>query len=79
MSKWEEKNNKLQKLFIFNDFREALKFVNKVGELAEKVRHHPDIRLQNYKEVFIMSTTHDSGNVLTEKDYELTTAIDGLL
>lgn len=78
MSKWEEKDNKLQKLFIFKNFIEALKFVNKVGELAEKVQHHPDIRLQNYKEVFIVSTTHDSGNLLTRKDYELTEAIDDL-
>jgi len=79
MIKWEEKDSKLQKLFVFNDFKEALKFVNKVGNLAEKVQHHPDIRLQNYKEVFIISTTHDLGGCVTEKDYKLTVAIDSLL
>lgn len=79
MHEWEEKNNKLTKLFTFNNFKEALHFVNKVGLLAEEKQHHPDIHLQNYKEVLITTTTHDSGNIVTEKDNELAQAIDRLL
>ncbi len=35
----------LEQDFKFADFREALAFVNRVGELAEAVNHHPDIHL----------------------------------
>ena len=76
---WNNIDNTLQKTLIFSDFQEALSFVNKVGELAEKFSHHPDICIKNYKEVSISTTTHDAGNKLTEKDYQITEAIDELL
>lgn len=75
---WEEKDGWLHKLFTFDTFTEALSFVNRVGDIAEKMQHHPDIRLQNYNEVVIKSTTHDSGNMVTDKDRTLTQAIDTL-
>ena len=73
---WNNIGDKLEKKFIFSDFREALLFVNKVGELAEKFDHHPDIRIQNYKEVIVSTTTHSEGNKVTDKDFRLTEAID---
>lgn len=76
MDSWEEKENKLEKLFVFSNFKEALAFVNKVGDLAEEMQHHPNITLQNYKEVFIATTTHDAGNTVTEKDRILTQKIN---
>jgi 4a-hydroxytetrahydrobiopterin dehydratase len=33
---WEEKNNYLQKEFVFKDFKEAFAFMTKVAELAKK-------------------------------------------
>ena len=39
------KSHHLEKLFRFKDFREALAFTNRVGELAEAQGHHPDIHL----------------------------------
>jgi 4a-hydroxytetrahydrobiopterin dehydratase len=75
---WKNTGEALHKIFMFSDFKEALSFVNKVGKLAERLNHHPDICLQNYKEVSIKTTTHDTGNSLTEKDHQLTKAIDGL-
>jgi len=77
-SKWEEKGGVLEKLFTFSDFREALNFVNKVGNIAEEHNHHPNITLQNYKEVLVRTTTHDAGNTVTEKDHLLARAIDGI-
>jgi len=77
-SDWNNTGDKLEKKFIFSDFREALSFVNKVGELAERSDHHPDICLKNYKEVVISTTTHSEGNKVTEKDLELSKAIDNL-
>lgn len=77
-SNWEEKDGYLEKLFVLSDFREALNFVNKVGDIAEEHNHHPNIALLNYKEVFVQTTSHDAGNIVTEKDNLLTKAIDGI-
>ena len=73
---WIEENNMLTRVFAFKDFREALSFVNKVGEIAESQNHHPDIAIENYNHVRIATTTHDEGNVVTEKDYKLAGAVD---
>ena len=75
---WEENDNKLEKIFEFGDFAEALTFVNEVGEVAEQLEHHPDICIQNYNQVFISSTTHDEDFQITQKDHELAAAIDEL-
>lgn len=75
---WTNIGDKLEKKFIFSNFKEALLFVNKVGELAEELDHHPDICIKNYKEVVISTTTHSAGNKVTEKDSRLTKAIDKL-
>jgi len=72
---WKTVNDQLEKEFIFSDFRNALRFVNKVGELAEEMDHHPDILLFGYKKVKITLTTHNEGRV-TGKDYELAGKID---
>ena len=76
---WIEENNILAQTFVFKDFSEALSFVNKVGDIAESQNHHPDICIQNYKEVLIKTTTHDAGNTITKKDYELAKAIDTVI
>lgn len=71
MNNWTEKNNKLEREFEFSNFKEALEFVNKVGELAEEANHHPDILLHDYKKVLVTLTTHSEGSVVTEKDRKL--------
>ena len=76
---WNNNNGKLKLNITFPDFKEALSFVNKIGEIAEKMDHHPDICIKNYKNVTISTTTHDAGNKLTDKDYRLAKAIDKLL
>ena len=40
-NKWIQKKDKLVKTFQFKDFKEALSFINKVGEKAESLNHHP--------------------------------------
>ena len=75
---WKEESGKLTKTFLFKNFVEALAFVNKVGEIAETTQHHPNISIQNYKEVMISTTTHDAGNVVTDKDRKLAETIDAL-
>ena len=62
--------------FKFPDFRSALAFVNKVGELAEEQGHHPDIALA-WGKVEITTWTH-AVNGLTESDFILAAKIDRL-
>ena len=72
---WElTKNKGIQKKFSFGDFKGALAFVNKVGELAEQSDHHPDITI-NYNKVTLSVITHSAGG-LTTKDFDLATHIE---
>lgn len=66
----------IAKTFKFPDFREALRFVNRVGELAEEQGHHPDIFL-TWGNVDVTSWTHKI-NGLTESDFILAAKIDQL-
>lgn len=75
---WIEENNRLKKTFEFRDFIEAWGFMNKVAMIAEKMDHHPNWS-NVYNHVTIELTTHDAGNVVTEKDRKLANAIDSLL
>ena len=59
----------LEKLFTFKDFRQALGFTNKIGEIAEEVGHHPDIYL-TWGKVRVNIFTHKV-NGLTKNDFVL--------
>jgi len=71
---WERAGPEITRTYRFKDFREALAFVNRVGALAERAGHHPDIDLR-YSAVTLALTSHDAGG-LSEKDFELARAID---
>jgi 4a-hydroxytetrahydrobiopterin dehydratase len=75
---WQEKNNTLYKKFSFSNFIEAFAFMTKVAIVAEKMNHHPNWS-NVYNTVEISLSTHDAGDIVTEKDYELAKAIDGLI
>ncbi len=75
---WQEKNNKLYRLFRFKDFTEAFSFMTRVAQEAEKMDHHPEWK-NVYNTVEIWLSTHDAGNVVTEKDHTLAKRIDALL
>jgi 4a-hydroxytetrahydrobiopterin dehydratase len=64
----------LEREFKFKDFREALNFTNKVGELAEVQGHHPDIFL-SWGKVKVTTWTHKIDG-LTESDFVLAAKID---
>jgi len=69
-------NEKIEKSYKFKNFKEALDFVNKVGELAEEEGHHPDIFL-SWGKVIIQLWTHKIGG-LHENDFILAAKIDEL-
>ena len=75
---WKEENNRLYKKFQFPDFVAAFSFMEKVAVLAERMNHHP-LWTNVYNTVEIWLSTHDAGDVVTEKDHTLASAIDGLL
>ena len=69
LPEWKVVAGELVRTFQFKNFRGALDFVNRVGELAEAASHHPDIDIR-YNRVRLGLVTHDAGG-LTEKDFEL--------
>jgi len=74
---WEVINeHHLEKAFTFKNFRDALAFTNKVGEMAEQQRHHPDIGL-SWGRVNITIWTHKIDG-LSESDFILAAKIDPL-
>ena len=77
LDNWSFENNQIHSDFQFKDFKEALNFVNKVGDEAEKMNHHPDIFLHSWNKVKITVSTHSEGGV-TEKDFKLAAIIDKL-
>ena len=75
---WEQKDNQLYRKFVFNNFIDAFAFMTKVAILAEKANHHPTWS-NTWNRVEIWLSTHDAGNVVTDKDLDLSKAIDNLL
>ena len=75
---WKEENNQLVRVFEFGDFSEAFGFMTRVAIEAERMNHHPEWT-NIYNKVIIKLSTHDAGDVITEKDRKLSEAIDGLI
>lgn len=74
---WTEQNNRLYRKFEFKNFSEAFAFMTRVAMIAEKMDHHP-LWTNVWNSVEIWLSTHDAGNVITEKDRKLAAAIDEL-
>lgn len=77
-SNWKEINNTLEKTFVFKDFVDAFAFMTRVAMLSEKMNHHPEWT-NIYNVVTIKLSTHDAGDIVTDKDYQLARAIEALL
>lgn len=73
---WRIEAGELTRTFALKDFVAALAFVNRVGDLAERARHHPDIDIR-YNKVRLGLVTHDEGGI-TAKDFDLSAAINKL-
>ena len=75
---WKEEHNTLTRTFKFKNFIKAFSFMTQVAIEAEKLNHHPNWS-NEYNKVIIKLSTHDAGNIITNKDRELAQAIDRLL
>jgi 4a-hydroxytetrahydrobiopterin dehydratase len=71
---WREEKNRLQATFKFRDFVEAFAFMTEVAFHAEKQDHHPNWS-NVWNTVEVQLTTHDAGNVVTDKDRRLADTI----
>ncbi len=72
-----ENGKKLNREFVFDSFKESIKFVNNVAKIAEAEGHHPDIAI-NYKKVKLELTTHNIRG-LSENDFIMAAKIDSVL
>lgn len=76
-SGWAKDGDAIAKRFTFPDFSAALGFAVRVGMLAEKRDHHPDL-LVAWGKATVLWTTHDAGGI-TRLDLELAEATDALM
>jgi len=73
---WKSKGSFITKTFEFEHFMDGIGFVNRVAEVAEKMEHHPDIKVV-WTSVTLSIQTHSEGGV-TSWDVQLAKAIDRL-
>jgi 4a-hydroxytetrahydrobiopterin dehydratase len=76
LNNWSYVDNAIEKNYSFKNFAEALLFINKVGAIAEKLNHHPEL-FNAYNKVKLRLTTHDAHGI-TQKDFDLAVAVDAL-
>jgi len=73
---WEKYGNSLRREFKFDDFTGAVDFINRLTPIANEMNHHPDVFLSwGLARVSLIS---HSEHGITEKDFELAKALDGL-
>jgi 4a-hydroxytetrahydrobiopterin dehydratase len=78
MQSWVHVNNKLIKTFEFKTFEEAIDFMVRASKVISELDHHPEWT-NIYNRVMVSFCTHDAGNVVTQKDHDLASALDRVL
>jgi 4a-hydroxytetrahydrobiopterin dehydratase len=73
---WRLQGKRISRTFVFEDFMEVVRFVNRIAKIAEDMKHHPDMSI-NYNKIRLSLTTHDEGG-LTNKDFKLARRINGI-
>lgn len=74
---WQEVDGALERTVELPSFPEAIAFVNRLAEAAERENHHPDIAI-SYRKVTVRWTTHSAGGI-TERDRALAAETDTLV
>ena len=77
MTTWTEDNNALSKTYKFATFEAAMEWMSKASVIISEHDHHPTWT-NTYNKVHVQLSTHDAGNVVTEKDRLLAEALDGV-
>ena len=72
---WTKENNKLVKTFEMKSFNDIISRLQILTSITDRLNHHPDFRVYDYKKIEFTLTTHSEGGV-TEKDESLSKEID---
>jgi len=72
---WRRVGDEIVRDYQFENFKQALAFVNQVAATAEALDHHPDILLHGWNKVRLSVTTHSAGS-LTARDFKLAEQIN---
>ena len=75
METWKEENNRIVKHFVFADFETAMQFMQMAAKLISTLDHHPTWT-NTYNSIRVELTTHEAGNTVTEKDWQLAKMLD---
>lgn len=73
---WERRDDEIEKTYQLASFPDAIAFVTRVGFLAEKANHHPDLDIR-WRKVHVALSTHDEGGI-TGRDLALAGEIEGV-
>jgi 4a-hydroxytetrahydrobiopterin dehydratase len=76
LPEWELEKKHIERLFEFDEFTQAIDFVNSVADIAEEEEHHPEMDIR-YNKVRVQLSTHSEGG-LTDRDFEVAEKIDTL-
>lgn len=76
-SQWRREGDELVRNWQFENFAQAIEFVNHVADAAEEANHHPDILVHGWNKVRLSLTNHSAGG-LTEADFAMAGRIDEL-
>jgi 4a-hydroxytetrahydrobiopterin dehydratase len=76
-AEWRREGDEIVRDWKFQDFAEAIAFVNRVADAAEAANHHPDILVHGWNKVRLSLTNHSAGG-LTDADFEMAKRIDTL-
>jgi len=74
---WEREGDAIVREWRFEDFSEAISFVDRVADAAEEANHHPDILVHGWNKVKLSLTNHSAGG-LTEVDFAMAGRFDEL-
>jgi 4a-hydroxytetrahydrobiopterin dehydratase len=74
---WRQEGESLIADYKFDDFADAMKFVNLVADAAEEANHHPDILVHGWNKVRLTLTTHSEGRLTDNR--AMAETIDGLV
>jgi len=73
---WDTNKKQIERTFEFDDFNQAVDFVNAVAEISDEEEHHPDIDIR-WNKVRLVLSTHSEGG-LTDLDFQVAEKIDTL-
>ena len=77
-SQWRHEHGMIVRDLAFADFATAIRFVNRVADVAEAYNHHPDILVHGWNKLKLSLTNHAAGG-LTETDFDMAARFDALL